>query len=407
MIPILSHRVRRVTAVALLGALFVTVPIVLGAQALREEMAERFKRMSRDAEQAALAAPFHGLSTDGAITPGLFPIRSTGVTTEPVRKAASAFLASLSEQQRAKTRFPVDDPEWRKWMNQHFYVRQGVSFGEMSDAQRQAALALLRASLSAKGLRLSTDVMRLNQTLAELTNNFSEYGEGLYWLTVMGNPSAKEPWGWQLDGHHLIINYFVLGDQVVMTPSFWGSEPVVARAGRYRGTAILQDVQNAGLAFINGLDAGQRGQAILAAAKPGNNNLTEAFRDNADIKRTGISGKTLNRAQRERLLALIGLYVGNIRNGHAAVKMREVRQHLDATTFSWVGGTEADSVFYYRIHSPVVLIEFDHQRPVAIGNRGGPPTREHVHVVMRTPNGNDYGADLLRQHYERHPHPHK
>ena len=67
--------------------------------------------------------------------------------------------------------------------------------------------------------------MRLNQTLGELNNNFEEYGEWLYWITVMGTPADKEPWGWQLDGHRPVINYFVLGDQVVMTPTFMGSEP--------------------------------------------------------------------------------------------------------------------------------------------------------------------------------------
>jgi hypothetical protein len=101
----------------------------------------------------------------------------------------------------------VDDPEWRKWMNQHFYVRQGVSFMEMTERQREAAFGLLRASLSAKGLKLSHDIMRLNYTLGELNNdNFEEYGEGRYWVTVMGAPSDNEQWGWQLDGHHLIIN---------------------------------------------------------------------------------------------------------------------------------------------------------------------------------------------------------
>ena len=381
------------------------LPAMVVAQTQSADPAERARTMSAQSERNGLAEPFRGLSTDGAITQGLFPIRSTGVSTGPVRQAASAFLASLSDAQRKKTIFPVDDPEWRKWMNQHFYVRQGVGFGEMSDAQREAAIGLMRASLSARGLQLSRDVMRLNETLAELTNNHVEYGEGLYWLTVMGTPSADEPWGWQLDGHHLIVNFFVLGDQVVMSPSFWGSEPVVARAGRYRGTVIMQDVQDAGLAFVNGLDDGQRKQAIIEAAKPSNNNLTEAFRDNADIKRTGIAASALSPAQRQRLQALIGLYVGNMRDGHAAVKMREVQQHMGATTFSWVGGTAPDSVFYYRIHSPVILIEFDHQRPVAIGNRGGPPTRDHVHAVLRTPNGNDYGADLLRQHLAQHPHP--
>ena len=131
-------------------------------------------------------------------------------------------------------------------MNQHFYVRQGTGFNEMSERQREAAIGLMRASLSARGLQLSRDVMRLNETLGELTNNHVEYGEGLYWLTVMGTPSANEPWGWQLDGHHLIVNFFVLGDQVVMIAVLLGSEPVVARAGRYRGTVIMQDVQDSG-----------------------------------------------------------------------------------------------------------------------------------------------------------------
>jgi len=32
------------------------------------------------------------------------------------------------------------------------------------------------------------------------------------------------------------------------------------------------------------------------------------------------------------------------------------------------------------------------------------PNHEHIHVVVRTPNGNDYGKDVLRQHYTQHPH---
>jgi hypothetical protein len=139
--------------------------------------------------------------------PDLFPVRSTGVSTEPVRVAADAFLKALTSDQLGRTAFPVDDPEWRKWMNQHFYLRQGVSFAELTDPQREAALALLRASLSVAGLALTRDIMRLNHTLGELNgNNFEEYGEWLYHVTVMGEPSATEPWGWQLDGHHLIIN---------------------------------------------------------------------------------------------------------------------------------------------------------------------------------------------------------
>jgi len=97
--------------------------------------------------------------------------------------AAEAFLGTLTPGQRTKTIFSVDDPEWRKWMNQHFYVRQGIGFREMSDEQRETAFGLLRASLSAKGLKQSRDIMRLNHTLGELnSNNFEEYSEWLYWI---------------------------------------------------------------------------------------------------------------------------------------------------------------------------------------------------------------------------------
>jgi len=359
-------------------------------------------------EAAAVAEPFRGITAKGTVEPGLFRIQSTGVSTEPVRKAAQAFLAALTPAQRAKTTFPVDDPEWRKWMNVHRWPRQGVSFLEMSETQRAAAFGLMGASLSAKGLKLSQDIMKLNHTLGELNNdNFTEYGEWLYHLTVMGEPSATQPWGWQLDGHHLIINYFVLGDQVVMSPVFVGSEPVVARAGKYKGTAILQDEQNRGLALRRTLSEAQRAKAVLEVRKTANNILAQAFQDNLVVDYAGISVREFTPAQREQLLELIGLFVRNMDDGHAKVKMEEVRAQLDRTHFAWIGGDADDSVFYYRIHSPVVLIEFDHQRPANLRHLAKDPlqpNREHIHAVVRTPNGNDYGKDLLRQHHATQKH---
>jgi hypothetical protein len=364
--------------------------------------------MSHEAEERGLAEPFKGVTRDGNVTPGLFSVRSTGVSTEPVREAAVAFLSSLTPDQRAKTMFPVDDVEWRKWMNQSFYIRQGMGFGEMTDRQRQAALALLRASLSAKGLQQSQDIMRLNHTLGELNgDDFERFSEDLYWITVMGEPSAEKPWGWQLDGHHLAINYFVLADQVVMTPTFMGSEPAIAHAGKYKGTAVLQVEQSKGLDFINALDDAQRGQAIIRSSKSGADSLAEAFKDNLVLDYAGINARNLTAEQKDRLVDLIAEYVSNMRDGHAKVKMAEVRQHLDDTYFAWIGGTAPSSVFYYRIHSPVILIEFDHQAPFSMpGTEKGKPIQEHIHSVVRTPNGNDYGKDLLRQHYGEHPHPH-
>ena len=365
-------------------------------------------RLSIAAERPGLAEPFKGITANGEIEPGLFGIRSTGVSTAPVRAAAEAFLAGLSEAQRDKTLFGIDDPEWRKWMNQSFYVRQGVSFLEMTTAQRDAAFELLRASLSAKGVKQTRDIMRLNETLGELTgNNFDEYDEWQYYITVMGAPSASEPWGWQFDGHHAVVNYFVLGDQVVMTPFFAGSEPVVAPSGKYKGTSVLQDEQNQGLALVNALTDAQRQRAILKVSKTGDENLTEAWKDNVVLDYAGVLVKELDPSQRRKLLDLVALYVNNMDDGHARVKLDEVRAHLDRTWFAWIGDTKPGGVFYYRIHSPVILIEFDHQRPIGLRHLMDPslPNPAHVHTVVRTPNGNDYGKDLLRQHYRRHPHP--
>ncbi len=373
-----------------------------------ENRAERFRQMSLEAEAKGLAQPFQGVTTNGTVQPGLFSIRSTGVSTEPVQKAATAFLNALTPEQRKKTMFPVDDVEWRKWMNQDFYVRQGVGFLDMSDAQREAAFGMMRASLSAKGLKLSRDIMKLNYTLGELNNNdFERYGEWRYWITVMGEPSMTKPWGWQIDGHHLVVNYFVLGDQVVMTPTFLGSEPVIAPSGKYKGTSILQEEQSAGLKMVQALDDAQKKKAILEVTKTGNNNLGEAFKDNLVLDYAGVRASELKQSQKDQLLALTKLYVTNMDDGHARVKMDEVTKHLDETYFAWIGGTEERSVYYYRIHSPVILIEFDHQKPVGLRHLSANPNlpdHEHIHCVIRTPNGNDYGKDLLRQHYQQHPH---
>jgi len=374
----------------------------------RKRGPDELLRLSLAAEGPGLAEPFKGITANGKIESGLFAIRSTGVSTAPVRQATDAFLAGLTADQRKKTTFKVDDVEWRKWMNQSFYVRAGVSFLEMTAAQRDLAFALLRASLSAKGVKQTRDIMRLNQTLGELNDdNFDEYGEFQYFITVMGTPSASEPWGWQLDGHHAVINYFVLGDQVVMTPFFAGSEPAIAHSGKYQGTSVLQVEQRDGLALVNALDPPARTKAILRFSKTGNENLTEAWHDNVVLDYAGVRASELTTAQQKQLIDLVALYVSNMDDGHARVKMDEVRSQLDRTWFAWIGGTESGSVFYYRIHSPVILIEFDHQQPANLkhlAKNPDLPNLEHVHTVVRTPNGNDYGKDLLRQHYLQHSH---
>jgi Protein of unknown function (DUF3500) len=371
------------------------------------EMAERFRQWSEEFEQEGLAAPFRGITTNYEVIPGLFAISPSGVSTEAVRNAAERFIATLTNVQLTRTMFPVDDIQWRKWMNQHFYPRPGIGFQEMTDTQREAAFGLMQASLSAKGFELTRNIMRLNETLAELSGDHEFLGEWLYFISIFGMPSATQPWGWQLQGHHAIINYFVLGDQVVMTPLFVGSEPVRATSGKYNGVVVLQEEQKDGLGMLRALSEAQREQAVLSFSKTGNNNLTEAFKDNVVLDYAGLRTNDLTTQARGHLRDLLSLYVSNMDDGHARVRMDEVERHLDNTWFAWIGGTQDDSAFYYRIQSPVILIEFDHQRPANLAKFAADPkkpTQQHIHCVVRTPNGNDYGKDLLRQHYLAHPH---
>lgn len=355
--------------------------------------------------QAGLAEPFRGIAIEGeAAAPGLFSVEPTGVSLAPVVDAARFFLASLPARQREAASFAVDDEAWRQWSNIHpWLMRHGVCLADLGHDQRKAALALMRECLSADGYRLARDVMRLNEHALEITGKPDEYGEWYYWVSIFGTPSPEAPWGWQIDGHHLNLNCFALEGQLVMTPAFMGSEPVLARFGQYAGTRVFAAEEEAGHALMRALSPEAQAQATVGRDLPGEL-LTAAFNDNRRIAPAGIRYRDLPPEGRERLEALLGVYTGRLRPAHAEIRWNEAKQHLDDTHFAWIGAFDDKSPFYYRILSPVILVEFDHQSGIVYDN--DTPSRDHIHTVVRTPNGNDYGKDLLRQHYARHEHRH-
>src|SRR5262245_30522531 len=210
------------------------------ARVFGDQLPDRLVKMRQDGDAAA-RGEFVVITTDGRAVPGLFRIQPTGVSTEPIKEAAEALLASLGSEWRAQALFPVDSDAWRRWSNIHPYLmRHGVSLDEMSAAQRERSLALLEACLSRSGYQTARDIMKLNHHIGEITGKWDEYGEWLYWVSVLGTPSPDQPWGWQIDGHHLIVNCFVLGDQIVVTPMFMGSEPVSAESGQFAGTRVFE-----------------------------------------------------------------------------------------------------------------------------------------------------------------------
>ena len=169
--------------------------------------------------EAVLAAPYHGVTTDGRVQPDLYSLQRTGVSTAPIIVAAETFLAGLDGVQRATACFGLEDNAWGRWNNTHsFVMRHGLLLEDLDAVGRERALALVQASLSARGYTSARNVMRLNHTIGEITGSWDEYGEWVYWMSLFGTPRPDQPWGWQIDGHHLNLNCLVLGDQVVMTP---------------------------------------------------------------------------------------------------------------------------------------------------------------------------------------------
>jgi hypothetical protein len=370
-----------------------------------------------DQGEAAADEPFAGVRTSDGVIPDLFPLRPAGHSFDDALAARAALLGALSPAERAAAEFPIDSRNWRRWCNIHRYLmRHGVLLEELGPDPRERVFDLLRCALSDAGFGAARDVMRLNQTIQEISGRLDEdglpeCGEWMYWISLMGQPSQtapatggpseSAPWGWQLDGHHLNVNCVMVGADAVVTPFFLGSEPVVAEIGSYKGVRVLEAEEQVALGLIGSLDARQRARAVLSEAMPPGL-FTGAFSDNVVLDYEGIAFGDLTTPQQGRLLELIGVYVGRLADDLAAAKMAEVREHLRTTHLCWMGGTTAESVFYYRVQSPVILLEFDHEPGIVL--EGAEPMKSHIHTMMRTPNGNDYGADYLRQHRATHPH---
>jgi len=348
-------------------------------------------------EQAA-AEPFRGVAASGGIAPGLFPLRRTGADTSTVTRAAREYLSALTPLEQATGRFPMDHISWRHWANgARFFLRHGLLFEDLDSGKRQRALEIVRLSLSEYGYTLVRDLMKLNLTIGELRGETGELNEWVYWFSVYGSPESGEPWGWQLDGHHVCVNCAIIGDQVVITPTFLGAEPVTATSGKYAGTSVFRREESLAQDFFGSLSPAQRSAAVLGDTIP-RDLFTGAFRDNFELSYEGLRFGELTAAQSDAALRLLGLYVGRIADDQLEAHWSQVLAHEEETYFCWIGGTAPGDVFYYRIHSPVILVEFDHQHGVMFDNEE--PTRNHIHTVVRTPNGNDYGRDILRQHHE-------
>ncbi len=359
--------------------------------------------------------PFTGITVDGTVEAGLFSPESAGAPSGAMTAAARALLGRMSREQRARAHFPVDSEMWRRWQNTELHLEDhGLRLDEVGPELRDAALDLLRAGLSPRGLDKTRAVMRLNGFLGELLGGEAVLGEWSFTLCLFGTPSESEPWGWQVFGHHLTLNCFLLGERMVLTPCFMGAEPAHADAGPHAGLSVFEDEEHRGLALMRSLAPALQSRALVSRSMRGEDlppgrwhfadhlHLGGAYQDNRIVPYEGLPCDALSAGQKRRLLDLVECFVEPLPAGPLNARLDEVERHLSETHFCWIGGTGEASTFYYRIQSPVVFIEFDHHSGVFLANPD--PARFHIHTIVRTPNGNDYGIDLLRRHYARSDH---
>jgi hypothetical protein len=358
--------------------------------------------------------PFVGITADGHVVPDLFALQDTGWNPAPATRAAGVFLDSLSSAQREDVLFAVDADEWRMWINAFpTWNPHGLRLEDLEPAQRDRALAIVEASLSATGFTDTRTAMKLNAALGELIDQYRDtLTEYCYSFALFGTPSATEPWGWQLWGHHLDVHCFIIGRQMVLTPTFMGAEPIEADRGTHKGLRLFDEQRAAGLDLRRSLRPEQAREAVLfesirvedlpaeLAGPADGRHLGGAAQDNRVIPYAGLPARALGGGQRELLLDVVKTYARRLPDGPAAAFMEGVERHLEDMHIAWIGGIGDEDAFYYRIHSPVVLIEYDCHQGVFLNNPEPEPF--HVHTIVRTPNGGDYGRDLLRRHLARH-----
>lgn len=348
--------------------------------------------------EAASRQRFRGVVTSAGLVPGLFDQPRRG-DTAPLTDAAHAYLSALAGTESQEGRFPLDHASWRQWANPAVnLLRHGLLLEELGPAARRRALGVVRASLSERGYKSVTDCMHLNRTIGEIRDEVDDLNEWLYWFSLYGDPGPSQPWGWQLDGHHVNLNVAVVDGRLVTTPAFLGAEPVAAFAGKYAGTWVLQDEQDRGSALYESLSAAQRLAATVSTGMPADL-IVGLGRDNYELNYEGVRFSTFSRAQLALGIELISVYIDRERKDSAELRLAEVLDHLSETYFAWSGEPNPHGVFYYRVHSPVIIIEFEHARGIMFDNDYH--ARNHIHTIVRTPNGNDYGRDYLRQHHER------
>ena len=339
------------------------------------------------------------------------PAESAAVS-ERCASVTQAFIDSLTPDQRKRTVVPFDTGARQKWSFRpgSDIRKEGLAIGEMSDEQRVRAHRVLQCGLSSQGYQKAVAIMHLDdivmanfhKTVFASLPGPVEIGHDFFWLTVFGDPAGEEAWGWQLEGHHLVQNFTVVGNDIAVTPAFMGAEPAEVHSGPLAGWRVLGQEVDLAFTFFESLTESQREIAVLSDTIPRNVLTGAPGQGDAIEDYEGLRASQMDGSQEELLWALIREYLNNADPALANRQLQKIRNAgLDQLYFAWMGPQTRGSPVYYRIHGPSVLIEYDHAQNLR--NRERDPDPNHIHTIYRDP-GNDYGDDWLRRHYAESSH---
>src|SRR5579864_2143578 len=254
--------------------------------------------------------------------------------------AGTRFLDSLTPQQRQQATFAFASDERLRW---HFiptetFPRKGLLIRDMTAPQRKLAHDLLKSGLSDRGYMTATQIMDLETVLGDLEaaeraarttrggGPALERNPEKYFFSIFGTPSARETWGWRVEGHHVSLHFTVVnGSLVAAAPTFFGSNPAEVRQGPKKGLRILGNEEDSARALLESLDAPQRKTAIIKKDAPGDI-LTMANVKIDPLSPEGIMASSLSPHQRTLLMKVIDVYAGYMVADIAAARIDRLKK---------------------------------------------------------------------------------
>jgi len=328
----------------------------------------------------------------------LAQFKAASSSSEQMAKSAEAFLASLSDEQKAKAVMPMDSPQRTDW---HFIPkasRKGLQIREMDQAQRKAAHALLERSLSKVGYGKAVKIMELESLLKELEKSKTSSplrDPERYYFTVFGKPGADGKWGLSIEGHHLSLNFVVdKGSVTSFAPLALCSNPATVMSDVIpsvkKGQRLLAAEEQLAFDLLASLSPDQKKKAIVAE-KALSEVRAAGEPQPPQTKAEGIAAKDLNDKQREQLKSLVTTYLANLADEVAEQRVKSIDAAGWGTVhFAWAGAEKPGVGHYYKIQGEAFLIEFVNTQPDAAGNPAN-----HIHCVWRNMDG-DFGIPVKK-----------